>query len=294
MNINRTSYSRTVKRLFILAAVLLVICIAGFITLGILSTLSPAVPTDTDTDTDAPSNNGNPSDNQNGDSNTPADNKPSTPSSAAILQKTDDAGMSYVDKLVFLGESTTAHLVHRGNLTGGRDTKQVWSGPGNTLMLSTEIATTLIKYPETGEEIALRDAIAQKKPEYLVITLGLNGIMGFQRNNELFNFCYQKLIDTVKEQSPNTKIIIQSEFPLTRDCKEFSESASVVNGYIKQINSLALKLAEKNGLKYLDTASVLMDEEGFLKSEYDNGDGLHISEAGYTAIIGYIRTHAYK
>ena len=58
MNINRTSYSQTVKRLFILAAVLLVICIAGFITLGILSTLSPAAPNDTDTDTDAPSNTG--------------------------------------------------------------------------------------------------------------------------------------------------------------------------------------------------------------------------------------------
>lgn len=277
----KSNYSATIKKLVLLASILTVICTVGFIALGILNAVLG---------TDERTKDGSLADSQTSDDS----DSSSALSSPAALTKTEDAGMSYVDKLTFLGESTTAHLAHRGNLTGGRNTNQVWSGPGNTLMLSTEIADSLIKYPETGEEIPLRDALAQKKPEYLVITLGLNGIMGFKKNNELFNFSYQKLIDTVKAQSPNTKIIIQSEFPLTKDCKEFAEPASVINGYIKEINALALKLAEKNGLKYLDTASVLMDENGFLRPEYDNGDGLHISEAGYTAIIGYIRTHAYQ
>ena len=117
--------------------------------------------------------------------------------------------------------------------------------------------------------------------------------MQFINNKPLFSACYQKLINTILAASPNTKIILQSEFPLSSTCTDFSEPAEKINGYINTINNWILEIAESNGLKYLDTISVLRDKDGYLKSEYDNGDGLHITAAGYTAIINYIRTHGY-
>ena len=42
---------------------------------------------------------------------------------------------------------------------------------------------------------------------------------------------------------------------------------------------------------YLDTYSVLVNEEGYLPENYSNGDGLHLSPAGFSAVLSNIRKH---
>ena len=54
----------------------------------------------------------------------------------------------------------------------------------------------------------------------------------------------------------------------------------------------AKEIALENGLKYLDTQSILKDEFGAQKQEYSVQDGVHMNKEAYEAILYYIRTHA--
>ncbi len=204
-----------------------------------------------------------------------------------VLAESEDAGQEYIDKMVFLGDSTTYGLRRYKVLSGGKDTTQVWTPTNGTITLS-YVNTVLIWYPETDKEMTIKDAVALKKPEYLVITLGVNGVsfMG----EEYFKKEYSKLIKSVQEASPDTKIILQSIFPVASN---YESLKSINNAKIDAANKWVCQLAEEYGIKYLDTNSVLRDEDGWLKKEYSNGDGLHLSETGLKIELDNIRTHAW-
>ncbi len=210
------------------------------------------------------------------------------------LPEGEDMGQEYIDSFVFLGESTTAHLKNRGVLSGGSQTKQVWSTKSGTLMLDRTTAECRIVYPESGEELDLYQAALRKKPEYMLLTFGLNGAaVNVRRGAEYFKGCYSSLIDTISSASPNTVILLGSCFPVARnmDMSRHSVSAGELNEYIKILNSWTLELAGERRLGYLNTAEVLCDTEGYLFDSYQAGDGYHLTREAYIEILKYIRTH---
>lgn len=214
--------------------------------------------------------------------------------SAAILSQTADAGQEYVDSLIFFGESTTYHLKSRGVLTGGRDTRQVWAPEGGTVNLDSSISSVKIVYPLTGERLTVREAVERERPKRIILTFGLNGAVSkIKKGEEYFRSCYLSLIDEIRAGCPNTRIILQSCFPISADMNvsNFSVDAATLAEYIRLINSWTLRLAENEGLSYLDTSEVLVDGDGFLMTEYDVGDGHHLSREAYVRILEYIRTH---
>ena len=214
---------------------------------------------------------------------------PSIPSSSsAILSETEDMGQEYIDSMIFFGDSNTDHLRSYGMLTGGRDTTQVWSPKSQTVTLSSEITNVKIVYPETGEEMTVSAAAALKKPKYLVISLGTNGVATLTESQ--FKYCYNKLITAIKQASPDTKIIVQSIYPVTSWYKGFS------NEKIDNANKWLLELAEESGVKFVDTASVLKDSDGALKESFnsDHEDGYHVNAEAYEKILHYLRTHGYR
>ena len=82
--------------------------------------------------------------------------------------------------------------------------------------------------------------------------------------------------------------MLQSLFPVAKSCK----IASYTPERIALCNTWIRDLAVEYGIKYLDTASILSDAEGYLFAEYDNGgDGIHLNELGLQAVLRYIRTH---
>lgn len=215
-----------------------------------------------------------------------------------FLAETPDAGIEYQDTLVFFGESTTAHLKSRGVLSGGKRTAQVFANESGTMLLSKKIKDQTILYPKTGERMTLAQAIATEQPAYMVLSFGLNGILGFAKNTNVYLDCYQNLIDLIKQESPNTAIIIQTIYPVkapknTADW-HFSESVEEINSKIQALNAVLPILAKQNqGVKIADTASVLRDDSGALLPQYDTGDGIHLTTDAYAKILSYLRTHAY-
>ena len=215
-------------------------------------------------------------------------------SKSALMTQCSDMGEEYIDSFIFIGESTTAHLRSRGVLKGGKNTCQVWSPKSGTMTLDTTTTTIRIVYPETGEELTVGEAANKKKPRRVLFTFGLNGAVDkIKRGERYFKTCYTALICSVTEASPDTEIILGACFPVARsmDMSLYTVDATTLNSYITTINSWTLSLAEELGLGYLNTAEALCDSDGFLKAEYQMGDGYHLTEEAYRKMLMYMRTH---
>lgn len=208
--------------------------------------------------------------------------------SSVVLGETEDAGQAYIDKMVFLGDSTTYGLKYYEVLSGGKNTQQVWTPASGTLSLFNYAAATIV-FPETGEEISIVDAVTRKQPEYLVITLGVNGVS--QMDEDWFKQDYTGLVESIQAASPNTKIICNSIYPVEND---YEQIAYINNMNIPQANEWIKAVAEATGCKYTDSASVLKAEDGSLREDYGNGDGIHLNADGFNAVLEYLRTHAYQ
>jgi lysophospholipase L1-like esterase len=250
-----------------------VICLISFIVAG--TPKDPVPPKDTEAESSAVS--------QPDDTSAPAVN-PSV--GQTPLPETPDAGLAYQDKLIFVGDSLTAHLVAREVLTGGKMTKQVWRTENNMLNLNSEVTAAKIIYPGTGEKMTVAQAAGRAKPEIMIITLGTDWGVSYLSESE-FKACYSALIKDIQKASPKTEIILQSIFPVTAGC------VTLDNSKINTANKWVKAIAAENDCHYLDTQSILKDDKGNLKAEYCNStDGIHMGANAYVAILEYIRTHA--
>lgn len=216
-----------------------------------------------------------------------------------VLPASDDLGDEYISRIVFLGESTTYGLWRYGVLPDGLASNQVWTGAtvqngevccAGTLSLSPSLTSTKLFYPDTGEALTISEALMRKKPEFLIITLGLNNGASYY-TEDTFKQCYRSLLNSVIASSKDTVILLQSIFPVAATCK--------IKAYTPErlalCNSWIYDLACEYGLWYLDTASVLSGADGRMKPEYDNGgDGIHLNREGLEAVLLYIRTHGYR
>ena len=70
---------------------------------------------------------------------------------------------------------------------------------------------------------------------------------------------------------------------------ELNEAIRTLNTWLPEI------AASFDHVRVVDTASVLSDENGWLKESYDNsGDGIHLTTEAYRQILAYLRTHAWQ
>ena len=202
------------------------------------------------------------------------------------LPLTPDAGTAYQDKIIFVGDSLTAHLINREVLTGGTDTKQVWRCENNMMNLNSEVTAAKIIYPGTGEKMTIAEAAGKAQPEIMIITLGTDWGVSYLSEAE-FKSCYSDLVKAIQKASPKTKIILQSIFPVTASC------VNLDNTKIDTANKWVKAIAAENGCRYLDTQSILKNDKNCLKDNYCNSsDGIHMGREAYVAILEYIRTHA--
>ena len=216
---------------------------------------------------------------------------------SAVLRESEDMGQGYIDSFIFFGESTTSPLKSRGVLSGGKNTAQVLGNNSGTAILDPDTANTTVIYPETGELITFREAVARKKPKYLFMSFGLNGAAyKLKRGEEYFKDCYRGLVDAVRQVSPNTKIILGSCYPVAEnmDMSRYSLTLDGLNNAISTLNSWTLELCREEGVRYLDVNEVLTDKNGRLRLEYQVGDGHHLTKEAYIKILDYIRTHGYR
>ncbi len=205
---------------------------------------------------------------------------------STVLAETADLGQEYQDKLVFLGDSTTYGLMTYGVLPS----YQVWVPASGTLSLFNWEIETIDYYGRDGsnQTLSIADCAATAQPEYLVITLGINGISIL--NETQFKDYYRRLVQAIQTASPNTRIMCQSIYPVI----DSMTSSDIKNDKVDAANSWILSVAEELGVRYLNTHDALLDSTGNLIAELNSGDGIHVTPQGYDRILEYIRTHGYQ
>lgn len=201
-----------------------------------------------------------------------------------MLGETADAGEDYISRMVFIGDSTTYGLKAYGVVPGS----QVWTPSSGTLALFNQSFATIV-YPETGLEIPITDAVELAKPEYVVLTIGVNGVSMMDESS--FKTEYTALVERIQSVSPDTRIICNSIYPVEASYE--AKGNGINNEVIDRANGWILQIAEATGTRYADSASVLKGSDGKLVSDYGNGDGIHLNADGFERVLGYLRTHAY-
>jgi lysophospholipase L1-like esterase len=167
---------------------------------------------------------------------------------------------------------------------------QIWTGESGDLSLDYSIDTATVVNPRDGSSLTIKTALERMQPDYLIITLGLNNGVSYC-TEEKFKEYYGKLIDAVNEASPDTRIILQSVFPVSKVAEK--RLSGISNDKIDKANTWIEELAVEKSVRYLYTSSVLKDKKGYLSPQYDSGDGVTLNESGYAIMLEYIRTHGY-
>ena len=211
--------------------------------------------------------------------------------SHAALKETPDYGANYINTIIFLGDSTVSQMREAGVLYEGEDTTQIWSDADGKLALDAKIDKTEIYLPASNRTVYVSDAAAELKPDYLLITVGLENGVRYCTEKQFKDY-YTRLVVAIKEASPSTHIILNSIFPVSKKYERSTQGIS--RDKIDTANSWIVEIAEEQGVRYLNSAEALKNSSGYLDSKYDSGDGLHLSADGYAAFFEYVRTHGYK
>ncbi len=171
-------------------------------------------------------------------------------------------------------------------LTGKDAAKQVWI-PDTGSLPASSLNTAKYKSPVTGNNVPADEICEVNKPAYLVICPSADNIS--MTNEEQIKSVYTTLINAVKAKSPDTKIICCSLTPIASNY----QYEDITNELIQKVNGWIAAAAESNSVKYLDMASGLVGDDGFLPQSYQDGDGMHLNAEGMKAWMAYLRTHAY-
>ena len=210
--------------------------------------------------------------------------KPDTRTAAAgEIKKADEravaaAGEDFVQKLYFLGDSTTAHLAARAPEV---PEKHILAARNRYLNLDSKITSAKIVNPESGEEATIAEVLSQLHPEYLLITLGVDyGVYYYRNSPESFRRCYEKLLDAIAAACPDTCVIAGAIFPVGR------QSRVITNEMVDLANGTIRALAAQRGIAFADNNTPLRDADGYLAEKYVfSEDGIHLNAEAYRVIL---------
>lgn len=207
-----------------------------------------------------------------------------------ILPETADAGRSYVDETLFIGDSNTARYLLYANETGTAFTSLnnnigvVSMGVGSITSLKCE------KFKGSSAMYTVPDAVAMLKPKRIIICYGTNNLSGSSTDATNYIKTYLQGLQAIQTAWPYCDIIVSAIPPLDRQRENTNLTMAQVDAY----NAALVQMCEENGFKFLNSAEVLRDDAtGWAKKDYTLSDGVHLSKEAVTAYFTYVRTHAY-
>ncbi|SHI77797.1 GDSL-type esterase/lipase family protein [Propionispora hippei] len=119
--------------------------------------------------------------------------------------------------------------------------------------------------------------VTDLKPAKVFLMIGTNDLC-YNRSIPDIMENYQRIIDQVKQKSPETKIYVESVLPFNDEL--FPARNKRTNSNIKQLNRQIEQLAKNTGCRYLNLVPAFSDSNGRLPAVYTT-DGLHLNELGY-------------
>ena len=172
------------------------------------------------------------------------------------------------NEIVFLGNSITE---------GGK-----WQ----ELVPSKNVINRGISGDVTYGIIARMDEVLASKPAKIFILIGINDMKRGTPQEVILNN-YKRIIRMVKEQSPATKLYVQSILPVNKAMLPASY-ARLSNAAILEMNVQLKAIANEQQLTYVNLHDVFAEKDGELKKELSI-DGLHLKSAAYILWADYLK-----
>lgn len=207
---------------------------------------------------------------------------------STILEESADAGQTYIDETLFVGDSNTARM-YRGGLQGNYATYA--NAIGSVGMAASSLKDyACIRFDDSSKFRTMPEAVALMQPKRVILTFGTNDLSP-TRSTDTFIASYEEGIKAIVAAYPSVDIIVNSIPPLGKE----HSNAQLTQSQADEYNKGLVQMCQTNGWKFLDSAEALKDDAtGYAKAEnVISADGIHLSETGMQALFTYIRTHSY-
>lgn len=205
--------------------------------------------------------------------------------SSTILEESEDAGQTYVDETLFLGDSNTARMYRMF------DYCTYDNAIGSVGMSARSLATyACVKLEGYSNYVTMAKAVSLMQPKRVILTFGTNDL---SPSNSAENFVesYQEGIESIVEAYPSVDIIVNSIPPLG----QVHSNQNLTQTQVDEYNKALVEMCQENDWKFLNSAEVLKDSStGYAKSGYvESSDGIHLTKAAMEELFAYVRTHSY-
>lgn len=168
----------------------------------------------------------------------------------------------YSDDIVFLGNS----------ITDGGEFAELFDIPN---IKNRGIRSDVI----TGVEKRLTQ-VTSGRPAKIFLLIGINDVSHGLTVDQLAAR-YERLVRKIREQTPDTKLYIQSVMPINNDFNRY-KNLKGREKVIPALNNRLQTIAAQNGAEYVDLTKALESAPDKLNPKYTN-DGLHLNGPGYRA-----------
>ncbi|HOW21738.1 MAG TPA: GDSL-type esterase/lipase family protein [Tenuifilaceae bacterium] len=127
--------------------------------------------------------------------------------------------------------------------------------------------------------------ITKSKPNKIFIMIGTNDLAYSKTINHIVEN-YRKIIQSIRDSSPETKIYIQSILPTNDEIHTLRKNSDIM-----LVNQQLEQISKEYSLTYIDLFSLFKTDNNKLNPEYSL-DGLHLNGKGYmvwkNAILKYV------
>lgn len=200
-----------------------------------------------------------------------------------ILKETGPMPKEYLDNMILAGDSVPWQFGLNYVFTPSKVWAKPCEGPFNFESQKVYVNNVQTNY-------TLSQLIVDNKPKYLTLHMGV-----CDTNNddvEKFIKAYDKVIDYIHENSPETKLIIMSLMPQTQEYLSWIPLRN--NTKLNKYNYYLAELCYNKKVKFLNAATVVKNNEGRGNPNLFFDDGYHPNVTGMKKILDYMNNHGYK
>ena len=208
----------------------------------------------------------------------------STANQLMPVPETKKGNLEDVFGMTFLLDKTLMGLRSYVTNYGDGVNAQIWTDDGSGLMAKNAAESPIVFVD--GSLITPSNAAMVTRPRSVVLFLGGDGLA--DTTEQEFTDGYTRLINSIREASPSTNIIVCSIGSISSN---YQGSDGLSPQLIASANSWIRQVCTNTGAYYADIAAIVNDEQGFLSDEFLTPDGRSIAAAGIALIVDYLRCH---
>lgn len=137
-----------------------------------------------------------------------------------------------------------------------------------------------------GKEMPLCRIVGQIQPQRVFILLGVNDYAGRDIPKNI-GYC-RRIVELIARYSPGTQVYFFSLTPVTPLFSGEQDLRTLWDEYNRALEAMCTE----EGAHYIDIATPLKDENGYLKSGYCSDGMYHLSPAGLQVWLDTLRSYA--